>query len=72
MATTIGHNIRRFRKQSGMSQARLAELAGTSQSWICKIETGDENPTLVSVSRIARALDVKVVELMQEPATQAA
>jgi len=72
MATTIGRNIRRFRTQSGLSQARLAELAGTSQSWICKIETGDENPTLVSLSRIARALEVEVSELMQEPVNQAA
>jgi transcriptional regulator with XRE-family HTH domain len=72
MATTIGHNIRRFRKQTGMSQARLAELAGTSQSWICKTETGDENPTIVRVSRIAQALQVEVTELMKEPANQAA
>jgi transcriptional regulator with XRE-family HTH domain len=45
MATTIGRNVRRIRKQSGLSQALLAELAGISQSWISKIETSDENPT---------------------------
>ncbi len=72
LATIIGRNIRRIRKQSGYSQARLAQLARTSQSWICRIETGDENPTLASVTRIARALRVDLAELLREPAERAA
>jgi transcriptional regulator with XRE-family HTH domain len=61
MIGLIGHNIRRIRKQSGYSQARLAELARTSQSWICRIERGNENPSLASVTRIAGALQVDVL-----------
>jgi transcriptional regulator with XRE-family HTH domain len=72
MATTVGRNIRRIRKQSGYSQAGLAKLARTSQSWICRIETGNENPTLGSVMRIARALRVEVTDLLREPAERAA
>ena len=72
MATIVGHNIRRIRKQSSYSQARLAQLAGISQPWICRIETGDEDPTLASVARIARALRVEVAELFRDPAERAA
>ncbi|MEA3278583.1 MAG: helix-turn-helix domain-containing protein [Pseudomonadota bacterium] len=68
MASIVGRNIRRIRKRSGYSQAVLAKLARTSQAWICRLETGDENPTLGSVMRIARALDVEAAELLQEPA----
>ena len=72
MATIVGRNIRRIRKQSGYSQASLAKLARTSQSWICRIETGNENPTLGSVTRIARALRVEVADLLREPVERAA
>jgi transcriptional regulator with XRE-family HTH domain len=65
MKTALGRNIRCIRKQSGYSQARLAELARTSQSWICRIERGNENPSLASVTRIAGALQVDVLDLLR-------
>ena len=64
MASTIGRNIRRLRTRSGYSQARLAKLARISQAWVCRLETGDENPTLASVTRIARAIGVNDAELL--------
>jgi transcriptional regulator with XRE-family HTH domain len=72
MASPVGRNIRRIRKQSGYSQAHLAELARTSQSWICRIERGNENPSLASVTRIAGALQVDVLDLLRAPAGEAA
>ncbi len=64
MASTIGRNIRRLRSRSGYSQAQLVKLARISQAWVCRLETGDENPTVASVTRIARALGVNVAELL--------
>ena len=72
MASTIGRNIRRLRARSGYSQAQLAKLARISQAWVCRLETGDENPTLASVTGIARALDVEVPELLANPSEQVA
>ena len=72
MATIVGRNIRRIRKQSGYYQANLAKLARTSQSWICRSETGNENPTLGRVARIARALRVDVADLLRKPADRTA
>jgi transcriptional regulator with XRE-family HTH domain len=66
MNSTIGRNIRRLRQHCGYSQQELAKRSRTSQTWICRIEIGDENPTLGSIKRIAHALDVQVVELLRE------
>ena len=68
MANVIGRNIRRIRRDLGYSQARLAKLARTSQSWICRIETSNENPTLGCMARIARALSVETADLLRERA----
>ncbi|MFD5634777.1 helix-turn-helix transcriptional regulator [Streptomyces sp. NPDC127077] len=52
--------VRRWRRQRGMSQARLAELAGTGQAAISRIESGRDLPTLALLDRIASALDCKL------------
>jgi transcriptional regulator with XRE-family HTH domain len=72
MKTALGRNIRCIRQACGYSQAKLAELARTSQSWICRIERGNENPSLASVTRIAGALQVDVSDLFRAPAGEAA
>jgi len=66
MRTIVGRNVRRIRRDLGYSQARLAKLARTSQSWICRIETGNENPTLGCMARISRALGVEAADLLRE------
>ncbi|MFF1708182.1 helix-turn-helix domain-containing protein [Streptomyces sp. NPDC058252] len=49
--------VRSWRRQRGLSQARLAELAGTGQAAISRIESGRDLPTLMLLERIASALD---------------
>lgn len=72
MASTIGPNIRRLRVRSGYSQAQLAKLARISQAWVCRVETGDENPTHASVARIDRAVGAEVAELLAKPSERSA
>ncbi|MFF3889239.1 helix-turn-helix domain-containing protein [Streptomyces sp. NPDC001914] len=52
--------MRFWRRQRGMSQARLAELAGTGQAAISRIESGRDLPTLTLLERIASALDCQL------------
>lgn len=52
----IGEMIRRARKESGITQATLADLAGTSARTIHAIETGTGNPSLVTVAAAANAV----------------
>jgi transcriptional regulator with XRE-family HTH domain len=51
--------VRRLRQQAGMTQAKLASLAGTSQPTIAAYETGSKSPTLDTVGRIANSLGLE-------------
>lgn len=49
------------RGEKGISQRQLAEMTGTKQSSISRFESGDYNPSLSFLQKIAKALDLKLV-----------
>lgn len=53
----LSRHVRRQRRLLGLSQARLAKDAGTSQSLIAKLEQDRLNPSYEAVRRILEALD---------------
>jgi transcriptional regulator with XRE-family HTH domain len=55
----FGRNVRHWRKERGMSQEELAEKARLHPTYVSGIETGNRNPTVKIVGRIAMALGVK-------------
>jgi UDP-N-acetylglucosamine 1-carboxyvinyltransferase len=59
----IGKLIRDARKHRGYTQAQLAEVLGTSQSAINRIERGHQNLSLEMLARIGDALDSEIVSL---------
>ena len=61
---TIGELIKRARKQSNMSQKDLAEKLGVSTSMIGQYETDARNPKLVTLQKIATALQVELTSLL--------
>ncbi len=61
----IGEHIKSMRKQRGLKQSDLAELANMSQSAISYIESGEKSPNIDSVILIANALEVTVAELFE-------
>lgn len=56
----IGVEIRRVRKEEGLSQERLAQKANISQQLISRIEKGKENISLITLKKISGALGRKV------------
>ncbi len=60
----IPSNLRDLRNAKGMSQCELAVRMGIPRTYISKIERGYVIPTLKSISRIAKALDVPAVYLL--------
>lgn len=52
----IGREIRRARKEEGLSQGQLAQKAGISQQLISRIEKGRENISLIMLKKISEAL----------------
>lgn len=59
----IGQRVRDIRKQKGLSQERLGELAGFHFSYIGGLERGEKNLSLLNLEKIAIALDVPIIEL---------
>jgi transcriptional regulator with XRE-family HTH domain len=57
-----GHLIREARRRAGLSQAELAERAGTAQSGIARWESGQTSPSLDDIRRLVRlcGLDLEV------------
>jgi ribosome-binding protein aMBF1 (putative translation factor) len=51
----------KYRMDKGLSQEKLAELVGTSHSQISRIESGRHRTNLETLSRIAHALDLRMV-----------
>jgi transcriptional regulator with XRE-family HTH domain len=49
------------RKELGLSQAELAELTGTTQSAIARLEAGGRPPRIDTLLRIAEALDCELI-----------
>ncbi len=64
--STIGKNIKRFRQDRGLSQGKLSKLADLSLNTIVKIELDESpNPTIETIQRIAKALEVSVDDLLK-------
>ena len=64
--TTIAKNIKKYRKEKGLSQDKLARLADVAHATIIKIESGGiQSPTIDTVQKIAKALGISVEELIK-------
>jgi DNA-binding XRE family transcriptional regulator len=62
----IARNMKAYRATCGFSQNKLSEVSGVAYNTIIKIESGaNTNPTIDTLSKIARALEVGVDDLIQ-------
>jgi transcriptional regulator with XRE-family HTH domain len=57
--------LRARREELGMSQAELAKLAGISREYLGRLERARQDPTLGTLEKLAKALKVKVAELVK-------
>jgi transcriptional regulator with XRE-family HTH domain len=61
----LGGAIREVRTAKGISQEKLALLAEVDRSYVGRVERGDNNVALLTLTRLADALGVTVARLMQ-------
>ena len=64
MRRLVGQNLRRARKAKGLTQEQLADLTGFAQQHLSDIETGQGNPTVVTLYELSQVLDVTVASLV--------
>ena len=64
-APGIGNTIQRLRKAYNMSLGDLSEQSGVAKSIISQIERNETNPTISTVWRLSRALDVTMSEVLK-------
>lgn len=71
VADSLSHNlslnIRRLREACGLSQQRAANTAQIPRPTWANLESGDANPTLTVLTRVAAALNVPVERLLSPP-----
>jgi transcriptional regulator with XRE-family HTH domain len=63
--TSFGQNVKKMRGASGLTQERLGDKADLDPTYISGIERGVRNPSLLIISRIARALEVPLAKLCE-------
>lgn len=62
----LGERILRARERVGLSQGGLAELVGLTQSAISRVESGERSVESLELARIAKALEISVLDLLEE------
>lgn len=61
----LGTAIRTRRESTGLSQESFADRIGMHRAYYSGIERGERNLTLLTMSKVAKGLDVKIFALMK-------
>lgn len=61
----FGENVRKYRHKLDISQEELAHRADLHRTYIGMIERAEKNITLINMTKIANALEVKIDDLLK-------
>ena len=64
-AQKLGDNLKRIRTEKGISQGDIARALEVDKSFVSNIENGKTNPTLATITKLAKAIGISVGELME-------
>jgi XRE family transcriptional regulator, aerobic/anaerobic benzoate catabolism transcriptional regulator len=62
----LGARIRAWRARRGMTRKQLAADSGLSERFLADVESGKGNVSIVSLEAAARALNITLIELLQD------
>jgi transcriptional regulator with XRE-family HTH domain len=62
----LGSALRRLRLAAGLSQEQLGLESGVQRNFISLIETGQNQPTITTVFKLAQALNVKPSKIVAD------
>ena len=63
----VAKNVKKYRKERGLTQKELGKKINKSLRMVQKYEANDVNPDLDMIENIAEALDISVYKLMYKP-----
>lgn len=63
MKSNVGHQVRRYRRQQGLTQAELARRMGVHRVYVTRIESGRVGISAATLVRLAEALGVSLEAL---------
>jgi transcriptional regulator with XRE-family HTH domain len=66
-AANLGRNIQQLREARGLTQQKIAAVAGIPRATWANLESGAANPTLAVLVKVAAALQVRLEELVEPP-----
>ncbi len=64
-AKKLGENLKRIRTEKNITQTQIAKTLSANRSFVSNIENGKTNPTLSTITNLAKALGVLVSELLK-------
>jgi transcriptional regulator with XRE-family HTH domain len=62
----FGNRIKELRKEKGLSQEKLANLAEIDRTYLPTIEKGERNVSIEIIEKLAIALEIKIKDLFNE------
>lgn len=64
-AKKLGNNLKKIRTKKNITQIEIANILGVNRSFVSNIENGKNNPTLLTITNLAKALGVTTKELLK-------
>ncbi|HEY4513431.1 MAG TPA: helix-turn-helix transcriptional regulator [Candidatus Paceibacterota bacterium] len=61
----LGQNMKRIRLSKQMTQGDICRKLGVDRAYISNVESGNKNPTLSTITKLAKALGVSVEDLVK-------
>jgi transcriptional regulator with XRE-family HTH domain len=63
--TRLGNNLKLIRAEKNITQIEIAKRLNVDRSFISNIENGKNNPTLSTITNLAKVLNVPTKELLK-------
>ena len=63
---SLGSAIKRIRLGKNLTQEKLAFLSGVDRTYVGQVERGDNNGAILTLARLAKALDISIAELISQ------
>lgn len=63
---SFARNLRRRRKELGLSQEQLGARADIQMADISRYESASRDPRITTIARLAQALEIPIAELLED------